>query len=192
MKLFASLLTTMLIAGTIWGAVLMQPVMAESSSKTQTSKTTDKTTINQQVKQKSSTNNNTYIHSVVTKNISLDANTVAALWVEFEDKITKQENLPETLDRLVVIYQNMSDNFSHATVSIGFPVEASTQKDGYIELISSAQGQQLLNRGEHSKTEIANAWEAINFRKPVKAVIETHYLNALGQEESSQLVVHYN
>ncbi|MGR5128557.1 hypothetical protein [Photobacterium swingsii] len=170
MKLFASLLTTMIIAGTIWGAVLMQPVMAESTSKTQKS--------------------TTYIRSVVTKTISLDA--VAALWGEFEDKLMKLEDLPKTLDRLVVVYQNMNKNVSHATVTIGFPVEASTQKDGYIELISSKHKQQLLNRGEHNKTEIANAWKDIDYRKPVKAVIETHYLNALGQEESNQLVVHYN
>lgn len=190
MKLFASLLTTMIITGTIWGAVLMQPVMAESSSKTPLSQGAEKTPTKRQPKQQAQKKNKTYIRSVVTKTISLDA--VAALWIEFEDQIIKQEDLPETLDRLVVIYQDMDKDFSHATVTIGFPVEASIQKDGYIELISNAHGQPLLNRGEHSKAEIANAWEDINFRKSVKAVVETHYLNALGQEESNQLVVHYN
>lgn len=189
MKLFTSLLTTMVIAGAIWGAVLMQPVMAENSSDTEVSVNAEKIPAKLQVTQQAQSKNKTYIRSVVSQSISLDA--VAALWLEFEDKIIQQKDLPDTLDHLVVIYQNINQDFSHATVTIGFPVEASIQKDGYIELISSAQGQPLLSRGKHSKVEIANAWEGINFRKPVKAVIETHYLNALGQEESNQLVVHY-
>ncbi|MCL9774809.1 hypothetical protein [Vibrio methylphosphonaticus] len=190
MKLFASLLTTVIIAGAILGAVLMQPVMAEHSSKRQASFKAEKSPTQKQVKQHSLDKNKTYVRSVVTQTISLD--NVAALWAEFEDKITQQEDLPETLDRLVVIYKNMDTNFNHATVIIGFPVEASIQKDGYIKLIPSEQGEQLLNRGKNSKEEITNTWKKINFRRFVKAVVETHYLDALGQEETNQLVVHYH
>ena len=189
MKLFASLLTTIVITGAVWGAVMTQPLVAESLSNTQASKNTETAPIKLQVPKKTQNESKTYIRSIVSQSISLDA--VATLWVEFEDKLTQQKDLPETLQRLVVIYQDIDKDFSHASVTIGFPIEASVKKEGYIELISNAQGQQLLSRGKNSQVEIANAWEEINFRKSVNMVIETHYLNALGQEESNQLVVHY-
>ncbi|HDM8194140.1 TPA: hypothetical protein P0E36_000246 [Vibrio harveyi] len=189
MALFPSLLTTMVIVGAVWGAVLMQPVMAESSPDNLVSISADKAPTKLQIPEQTQNKSKTYIRSVVSQSIALDS--VESLWIEFEDKLTQQKDLPDTLQRLVVIYQDIDKDFSHATVTIGFPVEASAKKEGYIELISNAQGQPLLNRGKNSKTEIANAWEEINFRRPVNVVIETHYLNALGKEDSNQLVVHY-
>ncbi|MGL6315076.1 hypothetical protein [Vibrio sp. WXL103] len=189
MNLFTSLLTTVVIAGAVWGAVLMQPVMAEGSSDRQASKSTEKAPITLTVTQKTQDKGKTYIRSVVSQSISLDK--VATLWVEFEDKLTQQANLPTTLHQLVVVYQDIDRDFTHATVTIGFPVEASARIEGDIELTSDAHEQQLLSRRNNSEAEMVSAWEEINFYKPVNMVIETYYLDALGREESNQLVVQY-
>lgn len=130
-----------------------------------------------------------YLRPVVSKNVSFED--VLALWTEFEEQLTDYDQIPMTSDSVVLLYRNINSDFTRAHVTIGFIVEQHAPAPKDIELPSTQDYQQLLSRGPYSDSEMEGAWEKIDYRRPIDAVIETHYLNPLGQEELSQLMVYY-
>lgn len=179
MKLLASLLTTAAITAAIWGGVVNQPAMAEKI----VSETLAK------AKEKHPKESAYYLRPVVSQTVALD--NVPSLWGEFEKRLPHQENLPTSSDRFVAVYQNFSSDFAQADVTIGVGLEKRESNSTSHELPSTPNKQQLLTRGQYRAADLENAWQDINFTKPIEAVVETHYINLLGQEESSQLVVYY-
>jgi len=179
MKLLASLLTTAAITAAIWGGVVNQPAMAEKIVTETLAKT----------KETHPKESAYYLRPVVTRTVALD--NVPSLWREFEKQLPLQENLPTSSDRFVALYKNFSSDFTQANVTIGVGLDQSESNNTSHELPSTSNKQQLLPRGQYSAEDLENAWQAINFTKPIEAVVETHYINLLGQEESSQLVVYY-
>lgn len=188
MKLFASILTTTAIVGAIWGATLLQPTEAYISPEKQHTENRP-STAKQAPQPKPRLISKIYLRTVVSKTVSLD--TVDLLWEDFESQLPEQQWLPEKFDRIIVLYQDINKDFTRARVTIGFPLEATTQAAGDRMLPDSLRSEQLLSRGNYSKAELATAWEEINFIRAVEAIVETHYLNVLGQDQASQLVVYY-
>ncbi|WP_210441767.1 hypothetical protein [Vibrio crassostreae] len=202
MKLFASLLTTVGITGAVWGLLHIQPAIADASTEqpitvSSTNKpSTNKSSIDKQPKNKSvevkqqATANTTYLQGL-SKTIPLDD--VPNLWVDFYQQLSTNDKDIEQQQKVIVIYQDISSDFSEATITIGFPTQQSklNKNKPLIKIQSKAKGTLLLGKGEHTEQELTHAWEGIAILKEVDMVIEHHQLNQHGLPDSSELYVYY-
>ncbi|PMG18411.1 hypothetical protein [Vibrio splendidus] len=196
MKLFASLLTTVGITGVVWGLLHIQPAIADASTEQPIAElSTNKSSIDKQPKNKSvevkqqATANTTFLQGL-SKTIPLED--VPELWVDFYQnlEVNDKENAQQ---KVIVIYQDISLDFSEATITIGFPIQQSKSNKNkpLIKIPSKAKGTLLLGKGEHTEQELAHAWEGIAILKEVDMVIEHHQLNQHGLPDSSELYVYY-
>ncbi|MGF1846039.1 hypothetical protein BCT35_15395 [Vibrio lentus] len=197
MKLFASLLTTVGITGVVWGLLHIQPAIADASTEQPiTVSSTNKSSIDKQPKNKSvevkqqATANTTYLQGL-SKTIPLDD--VPDLWVDFYHNLEANDEEIAQQQKVIVIYQDISLDFSEATITIGFPIQQSklNKNKPLIKIPSKAKGTLLLGKGEHTEQELAHAWEGIAILKEVDMVIEHHQLNQHGLPDSSELYVYY-
>ncbi|EAQ54796.1 MULTISPECIES: hypothetical protein [Vibrio] len=197
MKLFASLLTTVGITGVVWGLLHIQPAIADASTEQPIAElSTNKSSIDKQPKNKSvevkqqATVNTTYLQGL-SKTIPLED--VPELWVDFYQNLEAKDEEIAQQQKVVVIYQDISSDFSTATVTIGFPTQQSklNKKKPLIKIPSKSKGTLLLGKGEHTEQELAHAWEGIAILKEVDMVIEHHQLNQHGLPDSSELYVYY-
>ncbi|MBB1464192.1 hypothetical protein H5300_12810 [Vibrio sp. SG41-7] len=196
MKLFASLLTTVGITGVVWGLLHIQPAIADASTEQPIAElSTNKSSIDKQPKNKSvevkqqATANTTFLQGL-SKTIPLED--VPELWVDFYQSL--EVNDKETAQQqVIVIYQDISLDFSEATITIGFPTQQSrlNKNKPLIKIPIKAKGTLLLGKGEHTEQELAQAWEGIAILKEVDMVIEHHQLNQHGLPGSSELYVYY-
>jgi len=197
MKLFASLLTTVGITGAVWGLLHIQPAVADASTAQPiTESSTNKSSISKPPTNKSveakqqATANTTYLQGL-SKTIPLDD--VPNLWVDFYQQLGTIDKDIEQQQKVIVIYQDISSDFSEATITIGFPTQQSksNKNKSLIKTPSKAKGTLLLGKGEHTEQELAHAWEGIAILKEVDMVIEHHQLNQHGLPDSSELYVYY-
>lgn len=190
MKLFASILTASAMTGSIWGLVLFQPVMAESAKQDELKPDVIKAQAHIQGEKKAADTDYQYLNGV-TKNIALES--LSALWGEFEIDWVEQDKLPKNLDRIVVLYQDLNSDFTQAKVTIGYLVTENLSSPDLVTLPVMGKGNEdvLASRGQYSVSEFIDAWGRIDFKKPVDALVEVHYLSSQGQPESSQLSVYY-
>ena len=197
MKLFASLLTTVGITGVVWGLLHIQPAIADASTEQPiTESSTNKSSIDKQptnkpaeVKQPA-TANTTYLQGL-SKTIPLDD--VPNLWVDFYQQLGTNDKDIEQQQKVIVIYQDISLDFSEATITIGFPTQQSklNKNKPLIKIPNKAKGTLLLGKSEHTEQALAQAWEGIAILKEVDMVIEYHQLNQHGLPDSSELYVYY-
>ncbi|MEZ8437332.1 hypothetical protein AB6D90_12045 [Vibrio splendidus] len=197
MKLFASLLTTVGITGLVWGLLHIQPAIADASTEQPiTESSTNKSSIDKQPKNKSvevkqqATANTTFLQGL-SKTIPLDD--VPNLWVDFYQQLGTNDKNIEQQQKVIVIYQDISLDFSEATITIGFPTQQSksNKNKSLIKIPSKAKGTLLLGKGEHTEQELAQAWKGIAILEEVDMVIEHHQLNQHGLPDSSELYVYY-
>ncbi len=138
MKLFASLLTTVGITGVVWGLLHIQPAIADASteqpiaelstnnSSTKQSSISKPLTNKPATKKPQVTANTTFLQGL-SKTIPLED--VPELWVDFyqqldtnSEAVTKPQKQQQ---KVIVIYQDISLDFSEATITIGFPTQRS-------------------------------------------------------------------
>ncbi|OBS95554.1 hypothetical protein A9261_15375 [Vibrio tasmaniensis] len=197
MKLFASLLTTVGITGAVWGLLHIQPAIADASTEQPIAElSTNKSSISKpptnksvEVKQQA-TANTTYLQGL-SKTIPLED--VPGLWVDFYQQLDTNSEAVTKHQKVIVIYQDISLDFSEATITIGFPTQQSklNKNKPLIKIPRKAKGTLLLGKGEHTEQELAHAWEGIAILKEVDMVIEHHQLNQHGLPDSSELYVYY-
>ncbi|MEZ8120211.1 hypothetical protein ACED30_11940 [Vibrio splendidus] len=196
MKLFASLLTTVGITGVVWGVLHIQPAIADASTEQPIAElSTNKSSIDKQPTNKSvevkqqATANTTFLQGL-SKTIPLED--VPELWVDFYQNLESDEE-EIAQQQVIVIYQEISSDFSEATIMIGFPTQQSklNKNKPLIKLPNKAKGTLLLGKGEHTEQELAQAWEGIAILKEVGMIIEHHQLNQHGLPDSSELYVYY-
>ncbi|MDP2490722.1 hypothetical protein Q8W38_15330 [Vibrio splendidus] len=206
MNLLASLLTTVGITGAVWGALHIQPAVADESNEQLIKEvSTVKPSITKPIKAKplvtrntqpiaSQATQTTYLQGL-SKTIPLED--VPELWVDFyqqldtnDEAVTKHQRQQQ---QVIVIYQDISLDFSEATITIGFPTQQSklNKNKPLIKIPSKAKGTLLLGKGEHTEQGLAHAWEGIAILKEVDMVIEHHQLNQHGLPDSSALYVYY-
>ncbi|UPR31685.1 hypothetical protein IS519_22815 [Vibrio crassostreae] len=202
MKLLASLLTTVGITGAVWGALHIQPAVANASNEQPIKEvSTVKPSITKPIKAKPQVTTNTqpiasqakkttYLQGL-SKTIPLED--VPDLWVDFYQNLEADDEKIAHQQKVIVVYQEISSDFSEATITIGFPTQQSISNKNkpLIKIPSKAKGTLLLGKGEHTEQELAHAWEGIAILKEVDMVIEHHQLNQHGLSDSSELYVYY-
>ena len=197
MKLFASLLTTVGITGAVWGLLHIQPAIADASTEQPIAQSSvskspqSKPSIGKSDKTKQPTTSNTTYLQGLSKTIPLED--VPDLWVDFYQNLEANNEEIALQQKVVVVYQDISSDFSKATVTIGFPTKQSTsnKNNRLIQIPNKAKGTLLLSKGKHTEQELAQAWEGIAILKEVDKVIEHHQLNQHGLPDSSELYVYY-
>ncbi|MFA0492145.1 hypothetical protein AB4563_24745 [Vibrio splendidus] len=201
MKLFASILTTVGITGAVWGALHIQPAIADASNEQPIKMaSTVETSITKPVKAKPQVTTNTQpiaSQSTQTTNLqglskTIPLEDVPELWVDFYQNLeSDDEEIAQ--QQVIVIYQEISSDFSEATITIGFPTQQSrlNKNKPLIKIPIKAKGTLLLGKGEHTEQELAQAWEGIAILKEVDMIIEHHQLNQHGLSDSSELYVYY-
>ena len=199
MKLFASILTTAAITGAVWGLVVHQPAMADTTKNIQVPQLevpqlkVTKASANASSDEKQKEVSQQYLDGV-TETLPLES--VGTLWGDFEHIIAEQNKLPANWDTIIVLYQSLNSDFTEATVTIGFPstnnsATSHSATNNLVALPAIEKAQLLLKRGKYSEPELIDAWQQINFQRQVDALVEIHYLNTQGEPESSQLSVYY-
>lgn len=174
MKLSFSLIVTAFITLSVWLLVLLQPSPVNATASiTEHSNDSAPTTTDKR-----------YIRGVSDV---IPLQDTQQLWQRFYTEIAASNSLPS--DQLWVVYQGFDDNFTTAKVSIGYVVSGPANND----LLPLPQGskQQILAKGDHSVDQLTQAWQGINFSKPIKAVVEIHYLNQHQLPTSSEVFVYY-
>ncbi|MEZ9300148.1 hypothetical protein AB4393_14365 [Vibrio splendidus] len=192
MKLFASLVTTVGITGVVWGLLHIQPAIADTPTEQPiTELSTNKSSKKQSSEVKPQVTANTTYLQGLSKTIPLED--VSELWVDFYQNLEANDEEIAQQQKVIVIYQNISSDFSEATVTISFPTQQSTSNKNkpLVKIPSKAKGTLLLGKGEHTEQELAHAWEGIAILKEVDMVIEHHQLNQHGLPDSSELYVYY-
>ncbi|MEZ9764025.1 hypothetical protein AB4278_14090 [Vibrio splendidus] len=192
MKLFASLLTTVGITGVVWGLLHIQPAIADAPTEQPiTELSTNKSSKKQSSEVKPQVTANTTYLQGLSKTIPLED--VPELWVDFYQNLEANDEEIAQQQKVIVIYQDISLDFSEATITIGFPTQQSklNKNKPLIKIPSKTKGTLLLGEGEHTEQELGHAWEGIAILKEVDMVIEHHQLNQHGLPDSSELYVYY-
>ncbi|RYV03346.1 hypothetical protein SOPP22_03485 [Shewanella sp. OPT22] len=93
-------------------------------------------------------------------------------------------------EQLYIVYQNFTDNFQAMTVTMGYDsriLRGEQQTYPY----PKGKTQLLLAKHKHTSKELLNAWNKIDYSRPIKAVIEINYLAEDGSTLSAELKVLY-
>lgn len=205
MKLLASLLTTTAITASIWGALQVQPAIAKigplAAADTLVSNTsgTDTSAADTSVTRESSFDaafdmNQSGALIGVTKIVPLES--VPQVWASFYEQVeTKTNNQLSAANvvgnEVIVLYQDIARDFSEAKVTVGFRQKTSSDVKPNARFSSLNTAVSLLNKGKHDDMALTSAWEMIDYRRDVEAVLERHYLNQHGLPDSSELYVYY-
>lgn len=205
MKLFASLLTTTAITASIWGALQVQPAIAKigplAAADTLVSNTsgTDTSAADTSVTRESSFDATFDMNQPgaligVTKTVPLES--VPQVWAGFYEQVEAGNNNKLSAENVVgneviVLYQEIARDFSEAKVTVGFRQKTSSDVKPNARFSSFNKAVSLLNKGKHDDMALTSAWEMIDYRRDVEAVLERHYLNQHGLPDSSELYVYY-
>lgn len=199
MKLFASVITSGVIIAAVWGLAIFQLPSANAISQTekplpslaQRDKSAADKAANTLLPKKQKIN----ASSLIKLNLTGVKKTIAfgdlpLLWQEFESSKDIQNSLKDHPEKVYVFYQNFSNNYQKAEVTIGYN---STQVRDVrpTTIIREARYKPILEKAQYSVFELANGWQNIDYTKQVKSVLEVHYLNNRGDTIASEVLVSY-
>ncbi|TMP37311.1 hypothetical protein [Pseudoalteromonas rubra] len=200
MKLASSLLVTGIIAISVWGIALLQPMPVQALSSAQPDSVTPKqfpleaTRSNVETKTRTEEHNtlrvtlDTLIISGNTATLPTDK--VQRLWQEFNTNTALNSRLIKQPLAVYVVYKDFSANFEQATITIGYSIDTLSSADDTVTL-NAAQYERLLSKKKHTIQDIALAWQDIDYRRPINRVVEIHYLSEHSEITSSELLVNY-
>ncbi len=201
MSLLPSLLTSVAITCLVWLVAVFQPNIAIASdmpivervNKTILIKELPVEHKRQAVAQQKKSSDNFKFENVqiagISQNISL--NKVPTLWNDFNDNKTLQNSLKRNPSKVFVYYRDFSSSYESAMVSIGYDAKNVKSKANVINLPTS-RFSSLLNKGRYNDIELKQAWQKIDYRKRILAVVEVHYLNTDNTVNSTEIFVSYN
>ncbi|MDK9737408.1 hypothetical protein KI655_08850 [Vibrio sp. D404a] len=195
MKLLASLLTTTAITASIWGALQVQPAIAKIGPMAATDTSAADTSVTRESSFDAAFDINQPGALIgVTKTVALSS--VPQVWVSFYEQVEAGTNDKLSAanvvgNEVVVLYQEITPDFSEAKITVGFRQKASSDVKPNARFSSLNKAVSLLNKGKHDDMTLTSAWEMIDYRRDVEAVLERHYLNQHGLPDSSELYVYY-
>lgn len=202
MSLFPSVVTSLAIVALLWSLAAFQPntasaspILTSNSNTLLTSKIKEEAPVAQKAQilpQVKSVLNHLYFDKVqisgVTQNISLTR--LPNLWQDFNDNKALQRNLRKNPSKIFVYYRNFSSTYESATVSIGFDTQEMKLNVNKTNLPTTPFSV-LVSRGRYDDSQLKGAWNKIDYRQSVLAVVEVHYLNADSTVDNSEIFVSY-
>ncbi|MCG7561095.1 hypothetical protein [Pseudoalteromonas sp. McH1-42] len=197
MKLASSLLVTGIIACSLWGVALLQPMPARAISSAQHTPT-DKTPSETSAVPGAITESTQREKPLVALNTLVISGTTAVmptsqvqqLWQDFKADTSLNRKLTKQPKAVYVFYRDFSANFEQSTITIGYSVDTLSSVNQSVTL-SAARYERLLPRKKYSNQDIARAWQNIDYRRPINRVIEIHHLSEHSAIVSSELLIEY-
>ncbi|MDK2596606.1 hypothetical protein [Pseudoalteromonas obscura] len=197
MKLMSSFAISGVVVVSIWGVAMMQfPLMAatEHSDKPDVQVEAPNLATKQPSLRPNTTEAvkgvriNTMSISGVQQKIAIKH--IAKLWETFENQQALNKNLLRYPRKISVYYQNFSQDFQQAEISIGYLSDI-VRSANQSTTIQGGRYERVLQKAAHSNEELADAWKKIDYRKNLQSVLEIHYLDASGHPVSSEFMVNY-
>ncbi|MFD2166159.1 hypothetical protein ACFSJY_07740 [Thalassotalea euphylliae] len=209
MKLFGSLITTGIIIGLVWTTALAQPnaeiLVAEGTQSKVTASAKNavshvNSVIEKQLSKASSADIQdakvTYTNERKAETIKLVGLTerqaislVPSLWQRFQSTLSIQQHLKRNPKKVYVVYQNFSADYQTADITIGYDIKEFGGKHQPVN-VQYTPHEVLLNKGRYGEFELAQAWQNIDYRRPVSKVIEIHHLSN-SKPDSAEVFVIY-
>ena len=209
MRLSLSIVTTIIIALIVWLIMLWQPpeswsdnaityedLLAHGTSsqydidtsviKTGVS-TTKNMSANVEVITPSIKQQNTLSIAGVNSRIALVD--IGALWIEFSENRHLERALSTNTFDVYAIYRQFNASYSVADVSIGYELAALNDSVTSTQILPAGKRYTLLAPGHYQNIDIVAAWENIDYRRGLVAVIETRHFN--GDDETVSLQAIY-
>lgn len=116
---------------------------------------------------------------------------VDSLWTKFMGRSDLHSRLNRMRVDAYVLYRDFSADYSQAEITLGYST-SQLQGDGKVAARTpSGDYQEILAPGKHSQYVMGKAWDAVDFSKPVAAVLERHELNSSGVVVASSVYVLY-
>ncbi len=115
---------------------------------------------------------------------------VPELWLDFEKANYLHSTLKSSPQKVYVVYDAFAKDYLQADVLIGYDVR-DLKRYKHSEAINVDKFTQVLAKGIYSSKQLTDAWQAFDYRKQVKAVLEIHTLASLGNKEQVALYVQY-
>lgn len=116
---------------------------------------------------------------------------VDALWTVFMGRSELHSRLNRMRVNAYVLYRDFSEDFSQADITLGYSSGELKGEGKVVARTPSGDYQEVLAPGKHSQYVLGKAWEAVDFNKPVAAVLERHELNSSGVVVASSIYVLY-
>lgn len=200
MSLIPSVFTSFVIVCALWMLAIFQPNFALANNADKLSVTVKSNEQTQQIKSKSRVMSQSekvlssfHFESVqisaVSQRISL--NQIDNLWQDFDRNKALQNSLKKKPSKVYVYYRDFSSDYGSAMVSIGYNSQEIKKPLSKINL-PAARFQPILSKGKYDDVQIKQAWEKIDYRKNIAAVVEVYYLNADSLVSSTETFVSYN
>jgi len=197
MNLFSSVISSCAIVCLVWALAVFQPTPAMASSTDKLSVTQAKqklSSVKKTLEQESNSKPASYSHfesvqiSGVTQKISLSQ--MASLWQDFNANSELHSSLKRKPNKVFVYYRNFSSDYESAVVSIGYDTKLLTKFSNAMNLPTS-RFESLLGKGEYSDLQLQQAWEKVDYRKDITAIVEVHYLSTDSSVNSSEVFISY-
>lgn len=112
------------------------------------------------------------------------------LWQAFNDKASLHQLLRKKPSRIYVYYRQFSALYDEATVTIGYDVKELLQPEIQTTLPEMSL-QQVVLSDPYQEVQLGNAWQTIDYRQGVQAVVEVHELGADSEIKRSAMFVAY-
>ena len=198
MNLLSSVITSCIIVGVIWAIAAFQP-KAEVANDTNTllfkpeQEQQNTVAIKPELLAVKNAKAGLFFNSIQISAISqkISLNQLPHLWHDFNNNKTLQMSLKKKPSKVFVFYRDFSSDYSSAMVSIGYD---SQELKGAISKINlpNMYFQSLLSKGKYNELQMKRAWEKIDYRKRVAAIVEVHSLAQDSSINSSEIFVSYN
>ncbi len=197
MNLFPSVIFSCVIVFSVWALAVFQPTQATASGIDKLSTTQGKQELllvkNTRVKQNGSElTSYSHFESIqiagVTQKISLSR--MSSLWQDFNANSALQNGLKTKPNKVYVYYRNFSSNYESAVASIGYDIKLLSKPFNVMNLPGS-RFEPLLNKNKYNDMQLQRAWEKVDYRKGIVAIVEVHYLNTDSAVNSSEVSISY-
>lgn len=126
--------------------------------------------------------------SGVTQNIPLTQ--LPNLWLDFNDNDALQSSLKENPSKIFVYYRKFSSSYESAIVSIGFSTLEMKSQVSKTD-IPTTPFSVLLSKDKYDNAQLNKAWDKIDYRRNVLAVVEVHHLNTDSSINNSEIFISY-
>ena len=192
MNFSQSIIVSVLVVGGGWSAALLQPQVGNAHS------TEGKPKAQLASVQMEAQNGEDMQESVVRSKArtivgasdTLDFADVGKLWLAFNDNTVLHARLKKAPTRVFVAYQDFSNDFKRAHISIGYERTIVSLADAGISLKSGLHIQ-ILAPAKYTSEEIEKAWQTLDYRRPIEQVIEVYQLSADNTVMASNMLVLY-
>lgn len=207
MKLSLSIVTTIIIALVVWLIMLWQPpeswsndavsyekllaLTANNQTETMPSKkpaSSSDTMVNaSDVKQSNAFQQDTV--DIVGLNRRISLVDISKLWREFTDKKHLERAISTDTFDVYAVFSQFNASYSVADVSIGYERAALNDSAVTTQTLPTGKRFTLLSQGHYSNVDIVAAWENIDYRRGLIAVIEKRHFS--GDDETVSLQAIY-